>query len=79
MPPVIDKEKCACCGACADVCPEDVISQADGEKMPEVLYPGECWHCAACVIDCPQQAVRLYIPLPMRLYKKIECQIPRID
>lgn len=79
MPPVFDREKCAGCGICADVCPEDVIFMADKDEIPKILYPDECWHCAACVIDCPKQAVRLYIPLPMRLYKKKECEIPCID
>ena len=67
MPPVINKDKCSLCGTCADICPEDVLFlDLDGES-PRVVYPDECWHCASCVIDCPQEAVRLYIPLPMRL------------
>ncbi len=67
MPPVINREKCIGCSICADVCPEDVLAmQPDGE-MPKAVYPNECWHCAACVIDCPEQAIKLYIPLPMRI------------
>lgn len=67
MPPVIKKEKCIACGICADICPEDVLSLNQGDEAPKTIYPNECWHCAACVIDCPEQAIKLYIPLPMRL------------
>jgi MinD superfamily P-loop ATPase containing an inserted ferredoxin domain len=66
MPPIIDNNKCAKCGMCIDICPEDILSQED-DKTPKVVCPNECWHCAACVIDCPKEAIRLYIPLPMRV------------
>jgi NAD-dependent dihydropyrimidine dehydrogenase PreA subunit len=67
MPPVINKGKCSQCGTCVDICPEDVLFLDPDGESPRVVYPDECWHCASCVIDCPQEAVRLYIPLPMRL------------
>ena len=67
MPPVINNEKCALCGTCVDVCPEDVLSLERNDELPRVVYPDECWHCAACVIDCPEEAIQLYIPLVMRL------------
>ena len=36
MPPIIDKEKCSCCGECADICPQDVFfgSENAGTAMP---------------------------------------------
>jgi adenylylsulfate reductase subunit B len=65
MPPVIDPEKCKCCGTCASVCSEDVFFGSKKGETPKVTYAEECWHCNACVLDCPEDAIRLRIPLPM--------------
>lgn len=66
MPPIIDDETCVSCGVCFDVCSEDVFGEM--EQYPvRPKYPDECWHCGACVIDCPTQAIKLYVPLPMRV------------
>ncbi len=67
MPPVIEEGLCTRCGICAEICPEDVFYNSQKAELPEVTHPYECYHCAACVIDCPAQAIRLYIPFPMRL------------
>lgn len=67
MPPVIDREVCAPCGICVEVCPEDVFSGSVEGEVPTVTYADECYHCSACVVDCPVDAITLYIPLPMRL------------
>jgi NAD-dependent dihydropyrimidine dehydrogenase PreA subunit len=68
-----DYKKCNKCGVCADRCPEDVIV-INHDKYPEVKYPYECWYCGACLIDCKAQAIKLELPLFMRLvpepYKK---------
>lgn len=66
MPPIIDKNKCLNCGTCSEICPEDILALGDDET-PKVAYPNECWHCSACVIDCPVEAIKLYIPLTMRI------------
>ena len=66
MPPVIDHDICQVCGTCYDICPQDVFGfQAD--EGPTVEYGDECWYCGACVIDCPVDAVRLRLPLQMRI------------
>jgi len=66
MPPVIDQKICKRCGACANVCCEDVFFGSKKGQTPIVAYPEECWHCNACVLDCPAEgAIRLRIPLPM--------------
>ncbi len=64
MPPVIDEEKCTCCGTCDRHCPGDVILQ-EGKKKPVVLYPLECWHCGCCRLDCPDGAVTITFPPQM--------------
>jgi adenylylsulfate reductase subunit B len=71
MPPVINEEKCICCGTCADVCPLDVFYGSRENETPTVSYPEECWHCNSCVLECPAEgAIRLRIPLTsMILYK----------
>ena len=66
MPPVIDKNLCTLCGACYEVCPQDVFS-FDTEEPPRAAYPGECWYCGACVLDCPEKAVSLKLPLPLHI------------
>ena len=71
MPPVIDKEKCICCGTCVEVCQMDVFFDSREGEIPVITYPDECWHCGSCVLDCPAEgAISLRIPLPMTvLYK----------
>ena len=70
MPPILNPEKCVHCGICIEVCPEDVFLGSRKKGIPKIRYAEECWHCGACVLDCPSQAITLYIPLPMRLYKR---------
>ena len=66
MPPIIDHESCQCCGTCFDICPQDVFGFVP-DTVPTVAYADECWTCGACVIDCPVDAVRLRLPLQMRI------------
>lgn len=67
MPPRIDLEKCNGCGLCREVCSEDVFYGSTAKQVPQITYPEECWHCGACAVECPREAIRFYIPLPMRL------------
>ena len=63
MAPVIDKDKCICCGVCVDVCQMDVFWGSEDNEIPIVSYSEECWHCNACVLDCPVEgAIRLRVP-----------------
>ena len=66
MPPVIDSDTCQRCGTCYDICPQDIFGFAE-DQVPTVVYPDECWHCGSCVMDCPVEAVRLRLPLHLRL------------
>jgi len=71
MPPVIDRRKCTACGACANICPQDVFWGSEKKQVPVVSYPEECWHCNACVLDCPVEGtIRLRIPFPMLIAYK---------
>ena len=63
MPPVIDNEKCAQCGNCADVCPVDVFYGSVKGETPQVQYGEDCYFCASCILECPSEAIWLRFPL----------------
>lgn len=46
-------EACTGCGQCAQRCPLNNISVADGRPV----WHGNCTHCMACISYCPAQAV----------------------
>jgi ferredoxin len=54
MPRKIDADECIMCGACAEVCPEDAISE--GEES-YVIDPEKCTDCATCEDECPVEAI----------------------
>ncbi len=49
----IDVEKCLGCGACADECPVEAISEEDGKY---VIDADKCLDCGACAGVCPVEA-----------------------
>ena len=53
MPHVISDE-CTSCGACADVCPVEAISEGDTKY---VIDPDLCTDCETCVDECPVGAI----------------------
>jgi len=68
MPPVINKDRCKCCGSCVDACPSDVFYGSAIGDVPLVTYKDECWHCNACVEACPYDgSIKLRIPLPLMI------------
>ncbi len=51
---------CSRCNSCIAVCPEKIISKADG-GFPEINFKhGECTFCAECVKSCSKD---LFVPL----------------
>ena len=46
-------EECISCGACADNCPVNCISQGDSTY---VIDAGTCIECGACAGVCPVEA-----------------------
>ncbi len=50
----IINDDCVSCGACADECPEDAISEGDDRY---VIDAGLCTDCGTCVDVCPAEAI----------------------
>ncbi len=46
-------DACVACGACADECPSEAISEGD-EKF--VIDPEKCVDCGSCADVCPVEA-----------------------
>lgn len=50
-------DACISCGACADNCPVEAISQGDGKYEIDAEKCIECGACAGvCPVEAPQQA-----------------------
>ena len=47
-------DECAVCGACADVCPNEAISEGEEQY---VIDAATCDDCAVCVEECPTEAI----------------------
>lgn len=50
---VIDREMCADCGLCADICPAEAISIFSVYKID----PTVCTSCGECADACPVNAI----------------------
>jgi len=52
--PVIHQERCAECGGCVGVCPEDALRLRFGQLL---LDQPKCTECNLCVALCPVDAI----------------------
>lgn len=43
-------DDCVACGACAEACPVEAISEGDGKY---VIDPDKCISCGNCAENCP--------------------------
>jgi ferredoxin len=54
---IIHAERCACCGNCVDICPEELFTQPDPALPPRILRQRRCTACGHCVSLCPTAAI----------------------
>lgn len=47
-------DACISCGACADQCPVEAISQGDTQY---IIDPDKCASCGSCAEQCPMGAI----------------------
>lgn len=47
-------DECISCGACADQCPVEAISEGDSQYN---IDPETCIDCGACADTCPVSAI----------------------
>lgn len=57
-----DDDKCAKCGLCASICPEQAITNGKPNK--------KCVRCLKCVSACPHGALSYKLRLPLKNYFK---------
>ena len=60
MSVLIDAARCVRCGACAEICPGNLIRIREG-KAAFLPHPEECWGCASCLKACRAGAIAYYL------------------
>ena len=48
-------DDCLACGACAEGCPVEAISEGDGKF---VIDADKCIDCGSCEATCPAEAIK---------------------
>lgn len=56
----IQREKCAGCGRCAQVCPGNLI-KTDPEGKAYIRRVRDCWGCTSCLKECGTGAIDFFL------------------
>ena len=62
---LVNTQKCAGCGLCAEACPRGAIHVIRGKAQIE---PALCVGCGICAQVCPQKAIQATVPVGWRAY-----------
>ena len=62
---LVNTQKCAGCGICAEACPHGAIHVIGGRAQIE---PALCVGCGVCAHVCPQGAIQSAVPVGWRIY-----------
>ncbi|MGM0569072.1 MAG: 4Fe-4S binding protein, partial [Elusimicrobiota bacterium] len=54
----LESEKCTLCGACARVCPAQIIPYSYKDEGTVRIENRDCIKCGLCVSACPEQALK---------------------
>ena len=54
-----DPGRCVGCGACAEVCPHQVLALPPDARKAVLADPGACMECGACARNCPAGALTI--------------------
>lgn len=60
MSVLIDAARCVRCGACAEICPGNLIRVRNGAAA-FLPHPEECWGCASCLKECRHDAIFYFL------------------
>ncbi len=80
--PRIDISHCIGCGACVDVCPEDVLAVIAGKAA--IVSPGKCIGHGLCAEACPVGAIEIVMAKPSigadlpALTPELETNVPNL-
>ncbi|MBA7520376.1 Ferredoxin-2 [subsurface metagenome] len=55
IPTIVDESCCVGCGACVDVCPEDVYELID--DIAKTVNKDNCTDCGLCIDECPSECI----------------------
>lgn len=56
----INKDFCAGCGKCRQVCPGSLLYKDKAGKT-FIKYPKDCWGCTSCIKECSFSAIDYYL------------------
>ena len=57
--PIIEEALCIGCGACAAICPHDVLSISSEDEKAKIVNPIACSKTGDCAKVCPTDAISL--------------------
>lgn len=57
----INRDMCAGCGKCRQVCPGSLLRKEKISNKTYIKHPDECWGCTSCLKECRYGAITYYL------------------